>query len=77
MSNDESVGWVDETYAREHQFERLAVNVDEWTSLYRCPSSGDLWKKYFPFPEMHGGGPPRFERISQSEAEKEFRINLM
>lgn len=77
MSNDQSKDYVGESYAKEHQFEQVAVNAEQWTSLYRCPRTGDLWKKYFPFPEMHGGGPPRFERLTPEDAQKEFNVKLM
>jgi hypothetical protein len=73
MNGPDAEAWVGEAYARQHAFEQIAVNVDEWTSLHRCPATGELWKKYFPFPEMHGGGPARFERISTSDAERNSR----
>lgn len=68
--------WIGESYAREHGFEKVAVNVDEWTSLYRCPSTRQYWKKFFPNPELHGGGPAKFERIEKDMAEKEFNVCL-
>jgi len=69
-------GWIGEAYAREHNFEQVAVNVDEWTSLHKCPATGDYWKKLFPNPEMHGGGPPKFEVICKADAEREFGVKL-
>lgn len=63
--------WVDEAYGKSH-FEKLKVNIEAWTALYRCPKTGELWKRYYPFPESHGGGPARFIKISQDEALKEF-----
>lgn len=58
-------------YEVEH-LEELAIDSKNWTALFRCPSTGRLWKKYFPYPSMHGGGPPSYEQISQDLAASEF-----
>lgn len=72
MNNQqEDKNWVDEEYGESH-FEKLAVNVNEWTALYKCPQTGELWERYYPFPEGHGGGPARFIRISPENAGAEF-----
>jgi hypothetical protein len=56
------------------QLIKVAYNNDEWTSLYRDPSSGELWKKSHPWPEAHGSGPPKLDPISAARALLEFDV---
>jgi len=39
-----------------------------WSKLYRHPDSGTIWELTYPQGEMHGGGPPRLEALSDDEA---------
>jgi hypothetical protein len=56
------------------QLEKLAYNDLEWTSLYRDPTSGELWRKSHLWPAAHGSGPPKLEPITAERALLEFDI---
>lgn len=62
-------------YAR-HNLVQVVVDDVNWKVLYRNPATGEYWKEFFPSSEMHGGGPPVFEKISEQEAKREFRVQL-
>ena len=50
------------------------INVDDknWMVLYKCPDTDFYWVKSYPDSEQHGGGPARFDRISQDQANDTF-----
>ena len=62
-------------FARENLIQIVVDDVD-WKILHRDASTGDYWKEYFPHSELHGGGPPVFEKISRADAELEFKVDL-
>ncbi len=43
-----------------------------WSKLYRHPDSGIIWELTYPQGEMHGGGPPRLESLSDDEARLKY-----
>jgi hypothetical protein len=48
-----------------------------WSKLYRHADSGILWELTYPHGEMHGGGPPRLESLSENEARLKYPdVNL-
>jgi hypothetical protein len=53
---------------------QVVVDDMNWKVLHRDPTTGEYWKEYFPHSEMQGGGPPVFEKISEEEAGREFKI---
>ena len=50
------------------RLEKLAVDSSGWLSLYRDPSTGELWEITYPHSEMHGGGPRALSHISVADA---------
>jgi hypothetical protein len=62
-------------FARVHLVEVVVDDVN-WKILHRNPATNEYWKESFPQSEMHGGGPPVFDRISKEEAKEEFKIEL-
>jgi hypothetical protein len=61
-------GVAAQEYAQSH-LEVLEVDDVNWTVLYRCPSTGILWKETFPHSGAHGGGPSELQRLADTEAE--------
>ena len=55
---------------------QVVVDDVNWKILHRNPKTGEYWKESFPHSEIHGGGPPVFEKISEEEAKREFKIEL-
>lgn len=60
-----------ELYARDH-LRKLKVDSDQWLVLYECPDTGQYWVQSYPHSEMHGGGPPRFDRATPEEVARLF-----
>jgi len=52
----------------------IAIDDVNWKILYKNPTTGEYWKEFFPHAEMHGGGPPTFEQITEDEARREFKF---
>ena len=50
---------------------KVAARDAGWTTLHRT-SDGTLWELSFPQGELQGGGPPRLESLSPSEAETRY-----
>ena len=63
-----------EQFARD-SLVRLKVDDINWTILWKDPKTGEHWKQFYPRSEMHGGGPPEFVVITESEAINEFGIS--
>jgi hypothetical protein len=63
-----------EAQEKARALDQIAVDALNWTVLYRDPASGLLWKESYPWPETHGGGPPKLEVISRRRALLEFDI---
>lgn len=45
-----------------------------WESLFRDPSDGRLWERFYPQGEMHGGGPPSLRCLSISDAAAKYSL---
>jgi hypothetical protein len=73
MSDDDVLVGV-EAQVKARSLHELARDPAGWTVLYRDPDSGVLWKESYPWPESHGGGPPRLEVISRKRALLEFDV---
>jgi hypothetical protein len=58
-------------YAQLHLM-KIKTDAVHWQTLWKNPQTGELWKEFFPMPEMHGGGPPVFIKITEQEAKSEF-----
>ncbi len=54
------------------KMERLAVDVSGWLSLYRDPTTGDLWEVSYPYGELHGGGPRQLAGVSLADAKARY-----
>jgi hypothetical protein len=52
--------------------EPLASDSSGWETLFRDPGDGRLWEQTFPHSEMHGGGPPRLQVISENGAAAKY-----
>ena len=50
----------------------IRVNRSTWEKLYQDPKDERYWLLYYPYSEMHGGGPPSLMEISYKEAELRF-----
>ncbi|MBX3427568.1 MAG: hypothetical protein KF688_17950 [Pirellulales bacterium] len=48
-------------YAKSHLRE-LSTNPSDWTVEYICDDTGTRWILDYPFPDGHGGGPPRLRK---------------
>jgi hypothetical protein len=53
---------------------QVVVDDVNWKVLHRNSTTGEYWRESFPQSEMHGGGPPVFEKISEEEARREFKL---
>jgi hypothetical protein len=74
MTDDAQVFDGHEAHEKAKSMQEIAVDLRDWTVLYRDPVSGSLWKRWQPWPSSHGGGPPRLERIDRRQALLEFDI---
>jgi len=70
---DKLSGNAGEDYAKEH-LQEVKVHEVKWEILYVDPVTKQYWRRWSPQAELHGGGPPEFVKISQSEAREEFGI---
>jgi len=43
-----------------------------WESLFRDPSDGRFWERFYPQGEMHGGGPPSLRCLSAADAAAKY-----
>ncbi len=50
----------------------VRVDRSTWEKLYQDPKDKRYWLLYYPYSEMHGGGPPSLMEISYKEAEIRF-----
>ncbi|MBX3426702.1 MAG: hypothetical protein KF688_13565 [Pirellulales bacterium] len=41
----------------------VQADLANWRCEYVCPDTGARWLLDHPFPEAHGGGPPRLRQI--------------
>lgn len=48
-----------------------------WESLLLDPANGQLWERYYPSGEMHGGGPPALRRIQAAEALAKYKLKSL
>jgi hypothetical protein len=53
---------------------RLAASDNGWEVLYVDPEDGRFWELTYPQGEMHGGGPPKLQTLSLSEATVKYRL---
>jgi hypothetical protein len=53
---------------------QVVVDDVNWKILHRDPTTGEYWRESFPHSEMHGGGASVFEKISDEEASREFKL---
>jgi hypothetical protein len=55
-------------------FEQLSVDGDNWSALYKNPDDGSYWELTYPQSHMHGGGPPKLQRVSKDDALERYGI---
>ena len=48
--------------------EKVATDSSGWDILYKDPRDGRFWELTYPDSSFHGGGPPRLENFSATEA---------
>ncbi len=41
------------------------VDTEKWEKIFTDEETGERWLMDFPYPEAHGGGPPRLRKIPQ------------
>ena len=51
----------------------IRVDRSTWEKLYQDPKDNRYWLLYYPYSEMHGGGPPSLMAISYQDAEARFK----
>jgi hypothetical protein len=66
-------GVAAQEYISSHLHE-LAADPEKWQVLYQCPTTGRLWKEFYPHSEAQGGGPPELTQISRQAAQEEFHL---
>jgi hypothetical protein len=49
-------------------FQKVCPDTNGWDTLYRDPTTGELWEVTYPHSEMHGGGPRHLVAISIAAA---------
>ena len=52
----------------------IKFDLKDFSQLYRDPEDNRYWKLTYPHYEMHGGGPPCLEVISEAEARKIYNF---
>ena len=62
-------------YVEQHLAE-LVVDLDNWRVLYQCPVTGLYWRESRKWPEAHGGGIRKYDRIGETEAAAQFGVTL-
>jgi hypothetical protein len=73
IRRDESAKLIRQLTASEGgRFHELATAEAGGSTLYRDPADGRLWEKTFPQSELHGGGPPRLNVLSEEEARDKY-----
>lgn len=55
-------------------FRQVAVDGDNWCSLYLDPNTGFFWELTYPHSDMHGGGPPNLKRLKKIDVNKKYRM---
>lgn len=45
-----------------------------WETLFRDPTDGRYWERFYPQSECHGGGPPALRVINPDEALRKYQI---
>lgn len=72
----------DETCRRIHWlvsnvFDEVAVSEQygAWETLFRDSSDGRYWERTYPQSEMHGGGPPALNCVSEHYAQQKYKIS--
>ena len=53
-------------YAGEH-LALIGSSDVTWIEDYVCTATGLRWRLWYPFSELHGGGPPRLERFDLAD----------
>lgn len=68
----ERIQWLTDSY-----FEQIAVDGDNWSALYKNPKDGNYWELTYPQSHMHGGGPPKLERIFEEDANTRYNVRKL
>jgi Immunity protein 27 len=55
--------------------DKVSVDPEKWTTIYRDPKTGLLWLKDSPQGNLHGGGPRRI-RLITDDLQKMLNLNL-
>lgn len=66
----ERIHWLTNSY-----FDEIYIDGDNWTALYRDPNDQSFWELTFPKSQMHGGGPPALQRVSNNYAKGRYNID--
>ncbi len=59
-----------------YELQRLANSPKwgDWEILFIDPADGRFWELTYPQGEMHGGGPPQLQVLSNSEAREKYAL---
>lgn len=61
-----------------HQLRKIAASPQwgDWETLFQDPSDGRFWERTYPQGDLHGGGPPQLQLISEDEARAKYKCNI-
>ena len=59
-----------------HHLKKSAASLQwgDWETLFRDPSDGRYWERTYPQGDLQGGGPPRLQVLSETEAKAKYKI---
>ena len=70
MSVISGIGAV-ESYINSN-LKKIKTDESGWVTLYFNKVTKEYWVRSYPNPEVHGGGQPQLEHISESTAQTKF-----
>jgi len=72
VSADDVAKRIDELL--DTKLKEIAASDDGWRILYVDPLDKRYWELSYPHSELHGGGPPALEYISEEQAREKYKI---
>jgi len=54
--------------------EKLKTDESGWETLYFNKATKEYWVRSYPNSDVHGGGQPQLEQISESAAQTKFSV---
>lgn len=72
MVNDEVSQRIE--WLTTHQLQKITTDESGWHVLFQDRSDGRYWELTYPESELHGGGAPQLQNISDFDAKKKYKI---